>query len=149
MLSLSIYIVLTLLLINIVINKGEFSELNHSYEYDPNGYVFFCLCMGRFGNQAEHFLGGMAFAELLNRTLIIPPFRTYKNVPFGEWFNLDKFKEYHRSITAEDFMKYIAPKYWPKGKRIGFCWLYDNDPISKCKMKEGNSIFFNHYNEIF
>ena len=73
----------------------------------------------------------MSFAELINRTLIIPPFRTYKNVPFSDWFRLDKFKEYHKSIPAEDFMKYIAPQYWPKGKRIGFCWLHDHDPISK------------------
>lgn len=148
-------------IINFLLNCVASDEKIHKYEYDPNGYVIFCLCMGRFGsyslfictlefnvkindildflgNQADHFLGAMNFAKLINRTFVVPPFRTYKNVPFSEWFRLDKLQEYHRSISAEDFMQHIATKYWPNGKRIGFCWLLQNTPISECKMKEGN-----------
>jgi peptide-O-fucosyltransferase len=57
------YVILLSLLISIKTDE----------DIDPNGYIIFCLCMGRFGNQAEHFLGGLAFAKLINRTLIVPP----------------------------------------------------------------------------
>jgi len=110
-----------------------FFTLTYCHEYDENGYVFFCLCMGRFGNQAEHFLGSMSFAKNLNRTFIVPPFRTYKNVPYNEWFKLEKLNEFHRSISAEDFMEHIAPLHWPEPERRGFCW-----GTNECVMEFGN-----------
>jgi len=89
--------------------------------------------MGRFGNQAEHFLGSMTFAKNLNRTFIVPPFRTFKNVPYKEWFKLEKLNEFHRSISAEDFMEHIAPIHWPESERRGFCW-----GANQCVMEYGN-----------
>ncbi|KAK7100919.1 GDP-fucose protein O-fucosyltransferase 1-like [Littorina saxatilis] len=109
-------------------------------EVDPKGYIIYCPCMGRFGNQADHFLGSLGFAKQLNRTLIIPPWRTYKNVPFDEWFRVEAVQLYYRVITAENFMRDLAPTVWPEGSRIGWCWLQKtkDDGESYCPMKEGN-----------
>ena len=153
----------TSLILKFVIFLTVDSKQEEKIDFDSNGYVIFCLCMGRFGNQAgkynnnkkyfclrnkndykktksflEHFLGSMSFAKNINRTLVVPPFITYKNIPFKEWFKLEKLNEFHRSISAEDFMKLIAPDYWPIGKRYGFCWLPASSPQQVCEMKNGN-----------
>lgn len=116
--------------------ENHVEDRQQSFQWDPKGYIIFCLCMGRFGNQVEHFLGGMAFAKSIDRTLILPPWRTYKNVGFNEWFQVDGVAKYHRVILAEDFMQFLAAEHWPLAERIGFCFSYGKD--KDCKMKEGN-----------
>ncbi|XP_071479958.1 GDP-fucose protein O-fucosyltransferase 1-like [Diadema antillarum] len=110
---------------------------------DPHGYVTYCPCMGRFGNQADHFLGALSFAHGLDRTLILPPWVEYPGhirgsvqIPFDDYFKVEPLREYHRVITMETFMKELAPTLWPKGKRTGFCYRYRDG--KDCKMKEGN-----------
>ncbi|CAF1180340.1 unnamed protein product [Adineta steineri] len=134
-----------------IISLGFILQVQTEQDIDPNGYIIFCLCMGRFGNQAEHFLGGLAFSKLINRTLIVPPWRTYKNIPYSEWFQIESLRSYHRVIDAEDFMQNLAPRIWPPESRIGFCWLSADRPKSECQMKEGNPFgaFWNELNVSF
>lgn len=115
-------------------------------EIDQNGYVVFCPCMGRFGNQADQFLGALAFSKELNRTLVLPHWIEYPEraatstqIPFDNYFQVEPLKEYARVILMNDFMDKIAPIVWPIGKRIVFCYSSragDNKP--SCNAKEGN-----------
>ncbi|XP_041481466.1 GDP-fucose protein O-fucosyltransferase 1-like [Lytechinus variegatus] len=123
---------------------------------DPNGYVVYCPCMGRFGNQADHFLGALSFAHGLDRTLILPPWNDYgkpsraAQIPFDKYFKVDPLREYHRVITMETFMKELAPSLWPKEKRTGFCYRFRDG--TDCKMKEGNPFgpfWDNHHIDFF
>ncbi|XP_045159549.2 GDP-fucose protein O-fucosyltransferase 1-like isoform X1 [Mercenaria mercenaria] len=130
-----------LLLVTLVVIVGSHDAVKSEdfvdkYEVDPKGYLIFCLCMGRFGNQAEHFLGGLAFAKAVDRTLLLPPWRTYKNVRFTDWFRLESITEYHRVIVAEDFMENLADQVWPVGNRTGCCFSYTVDRT--CDLKQGN-----------
>lgn len=58
---------------------GYFLELHIlSWRYS-NFFVF----VGRFGNQADQFLGSLVFAKGLNRTLVLPPWIVYPSNKIG------------------------------------------------------------------
>lgn len=99
---------------------------------------------GRFGNQADHFLGALGFAHGLNRTLVIPPWVEYRygeprsiQVPFDTYFQIEPLQAYHRVITMERFMQELAPEIWPAGQRSAFCYISRGSGAG-CNPKEGN-----------
>lgn len=149
-----------------------FSMVDGIENVDPAGYIAYCPCMGeyftiihncisintlkiilkmllgRFGNQADHFLGALAFAKGVNRTLILPPWVEYRmgeaksiQVPFDTYFAIEPFEDYHRVITMHQFMEKVADSVWPPEERIAFCFVPRSDadtPVKTCNAKEGN-----------
>ncbi|XP_003744035.1 GDP-fucose protein O-fucosyltransferase 1 [Galendromus occidentalis] len=110
---------------------------------DPHGYIAFCPCMGRFGNQADQYIGALAFAKSIDRTLILPPWIEYPSggtgprfVPFDEYFNVSGILDYHRAITMEAFMQDLAHRVWPPEKRFSFCFRSRVDHVD-CAAKDG------------
>jgi len=148
-----------LLLLTFCITQLPYFVTLHEEEpnFDYNGYVMYCPCMGRFGNQADQFIGALAFAKGLNRTLVLPPWVTYPSdapykslqIPFDRWFKVKPIEEYTKVLTMEYFMENLATKIWPIEQRIGFCYSFREG--RRCAMKDGNPFgpFWNHFNISF
>ncbi|GMT33889.1 hypothetical protein PFISCL1PPCAC_25186 [Pristionchus fissidentatus] len=128
-------------------------------EVDPNGYVIYCPCMGRFGNQMEQHLGAFHFANVLGRTIVLPPMVGHepgstiaKMTAFEDVFQLAPIKKHFKSITLAEFQRDIAPKIWPKEQRKAFCWTprtsstAGDDETPSCRAKDGNPFgpFWDH-----
>eukprot|EP00730_Choanoeca_flexa_P002022 TRINITY_DN10879_c0_g1_i1.p1 TRINITY_DN10879_c0_g1~~TRINITY_DN10879_c0_g1_i1.p1 ORF type:complete len:369 (+),score=61.15 TRINITY_DN10879_c0_g1_i1:20-1126(+) len=110
---------------------------------DENGYLMYCPCMGRFGNQAAHLLGSLALAKEANRTLVVPPFIYYEGAgirlePYDFNFDVPALSEYHRVITMEDFMNTIAFEIWPEDQRYMYCYNFKPGQEIDCHTKQGN-----------
>lgn len=127
-------------------------------EVDPAGYVIYCPCMGRFGNQMEQHLGAFHFANVLGRTLVLPPVVGHeprstiaKMTAFEDVFQLSTIQKQFKSITLAEFQRDIAPKVWPKEQRKAFCWTprkatNGEDSEMSCRAKDGNPFgpFWDH-----
>lgn len=127
-------------------------------EVDPNGYVIYCPCMGRFGNQMEQHLGAFHFASALGRTMVLPPVVGHeprstiaKMTAFEDVFQLPAIQKQFKSITLAEFQRDIAPKIWPKEERKAFCWtprkaINGEEGGLSCRAKDGNPFgpFWDH-----
>ncbi|CAB3400062.1 unnamed protein product [Caenorhabditis bovis] len=112
------------------------------------GYIVFCPCMGRFGNQVDQLLGVMEFAKSIDRLLVLPNFIEYdypntKIVPFENIFQISYIEQYVHTISMFDFVRNVAPRIWPQEKRLAFCWtpkksIYNKTAPDGCHAKEGS-----------
>ncbi|ODM97291.1 GDP-fucose protein O-fucosyltransferase 1 [Orchesella cincta] len=135
-------------------SASTFIEVSNASDgVDVNGYIVYCPCMGRFGNQADQFLGALAFAKSVNRTLVLPawveyiPYKTGSiQVPFDKYFKPEAILPYHKVITMERFMTELAPKVWPPEKRFSFCYIQRGNGKG-CDAKDGNPFgpFWDNY----
>ena len=144
----------------LIVTKTNTSDIDT--EYDKNGYIIYCPCMGRFGNQADHLLGSLAFAKKLDRTLVVPPWighlykSRYENsfIPYDQWFDLKALQKYHRVIPMESFMKNLSSSLWPPQKRRVYCHqaaVGRSKDASSCPAKQGNPFgpFWDHFDVDF
>ena len=122
-------------------------------------YLVYCPCMGRFGNQADQFLGSLAFSKALNRTLVLPPFISYSSssskvrlLPWDRVFDLARVSQYHDVVTMEHFMAELAPSVWPHQARVSWCYTArPGDSQQSCNAKQGNPFgpFWDSFNVEF
>ena len=137
------------------------SSSGSDFDVDPEGYVMFCPCMGRFGNQIAQFLGAMSFAKAINRTLVLPHFVEYipyqagsLQIPFEDYFRYRSILGYHKALTMDFFMGTVGHSVFPKGRRLSLCYGprhngdgKPKDGVKSCNAKDGNPFgpYWDHF----
>eukprot|EP00808_Paulinella_micropora_P016547 g23368.t1 len=110
-------------------------------QWDAKGYVMFCPCMGRLGNQMDYFLGMLRVAKELDRTLVLPHFIFYqgsqrKLVPYEDFFDTNLLSPYARVITFKAFRQNFAASHWQPEHQVVACYGDPNDQ-SPCHLRNG------------
>lgn len=146
---------LVILLIIIVSYNTEISSEGPT-NYHGKGFIIYCPCMGRFGNQAEQLLGSLLFAKSLNRTLILPPFINYgldhipELIPFESIVQVEPINEYNEVMLLTEFMAQHVDSVWPPGERQFFCYSARDIKVNNysCDSLKGQpfSTFWAHFN---
>jgi len=147
----SVLILLGMWLLTVVFGSGE------PYQ----GYLLYCPCMGRFGNQADQMLGVMALAKGLKRTLVLPPWVDYSPgqrkpnmVPWDTYFQVDEVQKHAPAITMEEFMGPggQSSEIWPEEERAAFCYsARQGKEEESCNAKDGSPFgpFWDNFNITF
>jgi peptide-O-fucosyltransferase len=124
--------------------------------HQAQGFLVYCPCMGRFGNQVDQLLGTMAAARASGRTLVLPPFIEYEGretrfVPFEKYFSVAAVRELVQAIPMEQFMTdpALAASLWPAAQRRLYCPRGGVE--HGCRMPVGNppATFWDHFGITF
>ena len=100
--------------------------------------LIFCPCMGRFGNQLDHYISMLDFAKSIKRRLILPPFIVFKAeiklVPFESLFDFDEISKFTTVISPENYAlakieTFSCPESWLKENQLLKCTDCESETI--------------------
>jgi len=124
----SMFVALFLILVLLGVSKSTSIELSSGTK--TQSFFTFCPCMGRIGNQLEHYLQAFDLSLRTGRILILPPFLDWNEKPvrfvsFDEMFDLEYLRSngLPKALTFKMFMDLYSDTWT---NRKAFCSPYGN-----------------------